>query len=146
VSWLTGAERACTCDERCAAILDDLEGEPRLRRIHGEDGEVVDGQEVGADVAAKGAVERAVDLCPVKIGSMRGGEMKTTRLCAWQARTVCEGARQKSLSSAGDADEKGIGSVGEATEVVKRQVSGAQLLARRIEVEVEGAPCSLGNR
>ena len=39
------------------ALADDLKGELGLGGVHGEDGEVVDDEQLGADVAAQGVLE-----------------------------------------------------------------------------------------
>jgi len=49
------------------ALGDDLEGELGLGGVHGEDREVVDDEQVGADVATQGAVEGAVDLGAMQV-------------------------------------------------------------------------------
>ena len=58
-------------DHRRAAVVvalaDDLEGELGLGGVHGEDGEVVDGEQLGADVATEGFLERAVELGGVEL-------------------------------------------------------------------------------
>src|SRR5262245_32852855 len=51
--------------------------------------------------------------------------------------TVRESARQKRLSRTGVPDEEGIDPLVEKREVVHRQIAGADLLATRVEVEVE---------
>jgi hypothetical protein len=64
---------------------DDLEGELGLCGVHGEHGEVVNDEQLGAHVASEGAFEGAVDLGAVQVIEHPGAETHTTRLVAWQA-------------------------------------------------------------
>ena len=55
-----------------------------------------------------------------------------------EAGLVGEGAGEEGLAGAGRADEERVDALVEEVEVVESEVAGAELLSRRVEVEVEG--------
>src|ERR1700733_13469948 len=118
------------------AVGDDLEREIGLCRVHGEHGEVVDDQEVGAAVAAERALELTVDLGAGEVieHAGGGGEDDAAR---GLAHAVGERAGQEGLAGAGGADEQRIDALVEEGELVEREVASAELLADGVELEVE---------
>ena len=55
-----------------------------------------------------------------------------------EAGLVGEGAGEKRLACAGRADEERVDALVEEVEIVEGEVAGTELLASRVEVEVEG--------
>jgi hypothetical protein len=85
------------------ALGDDLEGELGLGRIHGEDGEVIDGEQLGGAVATEDAVEAAIKLGAVEIvEEARSGDEEDAAVGL--AGAVCESACKEGLAGAGSAD------------------------------------------
>ena len=118
------------------ALADDLERKLGLRGVHGEDSEVIDGEEIGADVAAQGFFERAVQLGGVQLVKHFGGGDEHDTL-GGVAGLEGQRAREKCLSGAWRADEEGIDALLEEGEIVEAEVAGAHLLATGREVEIE---------
>src|SRR5678816_2791815 len=116
------------------AVGDDLEGKVGLRRVHGEDSEVVDDEEVGATVATEGSLELAVDLCAGEVIDHARGGGEDDAACGL-AGPIGKRAGQEGLAGAGNADEEGVDAFGEEREIVKRQVASTEFLADGIEVE-----------
>ena len=134
LEWAVGG------DEGGAAVVvtlrDDLEGELGLRRVHGEDGEVVDGEQLGGEVATEDAVESAVELGAVEIVEQaRSGDEEDAAVCL--AGAVGEGAGEEGLAGAGGADEERIDPLIDKGEVVKGEITAADFFASVIEIEVE---------
>ena len=116
------------------AFGDDLEGELGLGRAHGEDGEIVDSQEVCAHVAAQGAVEGSMDVGAVQVGGhARGGCEDDTLLGL--AGSEIQSPREEGLAGTWAANEKRIGALGDEIEVVQGKVASMQPLAGRVEIE-----------
>jgi hypothetical protein len=115
---------------------DDLEGELGLRRVHGEDGEVVDGEQLGGEVATEDAVEAAMELGAVEIVEQaRSGEEEDPAVSL--AGAVGEGAGEEGLAGAGGTDEERIDPLIDKGEVVKGEITVADLFASGIEIEIE---------
>ncbi len=103
---------------------DDLEGELGLRGVHGEDGEVVDGEELGGEVATKDAIKAAVELGAVEIVEQaRRSDEEDPAVCL--AGAVGEGAGEEGLAGAGGADEDWIDTLLDKGEVVKGEITVA---------------------
>jgi hypothetical protein len=68
--------------------------------------------------------------------SIRGAVTKTTRRVSRHARYASERC-EKGLSSAREADEERVDAFLQEDEIVKREVARAELLADRVEVEIE---------
>jgi hypothetical protein len=127
-------------DHRRAAVVvtlaDDLKGELGLSGVHGEDGEVVDGEQLGADVATEGFLERAVKLGGVElVEHLGGGDEHDT--AGHLAGFVGQGARKEGLAGTRRADEERVDALLEEGQIVKPEVARAHLLAAGGEIEVE---------
>ena len=111
------------------ALGDDLEGELGLGGVHGEDGEVVDDEELGSDVAAEGAFEGAVKLGAGELVEHLRGADEDDAPAGRLAGLVGERAGEEGLAGAGGADEERVDSRLEEAEVVESEVASAELLA-----------------
>ena len=100
------------------ALGDDLEGELGLGGVHGEDSEVVDDEQFGADVATQGAVEGAVDVRAMQFAEHAlGGDDDDAP--GGLARLVRDGAGEEGFAGARHADEERIDAGVEEREVVQ---------------------------
>jgi hypothetical protein len=104
--------------------------------IHGEHSEVLDGEEIGADVAVQGFFERTVQLCGMQLVEHLGGRDKHNPL-GGVAGLEGQGTSEESLSCAGNADEERIDAFLEKREIVEAEIASTHFLAAGREVEVE---------
>jgi hypothetical protein len=118
------------------ALADDLKGELCLSGIHLEGCEVVDDEQLGANILAQRFLEPAVELGAMELVEHLGrGDEHDAASCL----TGLEGQRasEEGLAGAGDSDEERVDSLVEEAEVVQREIASANLLSAGIEVEVE---------
>ena len=95
-----------------------MKGELGLRGVHREHGEVVDDEQLGADVATQDAFERAV-----KLGAVQFVEHAWSRhdddATGGLARLVGERSREKRFSRPGSADEQRIDALLEEGQIME---------------------------
>ncbi len=132
--WAVGSDAG-----RAAVVValgDNLEGELGLGGVHGEHREVVNDEELGADEATKGTLEQAVELGAMQLAEHagRGDEDNAPRR---ETGLVRERTSKERLAGPRRADEERVDAFVEEVEIVKGEVSSAELFARGIEVEVE---------
>ena len=118
------------------SLGDDLECQFGLRRVHSEDREIVDDEQVGADVRTQSPVESAVEFSAVEIVQHADGADEGNTL-GRLASAEGQSPSQKGLARTGDPDEERIYATLQKGQVVEREIALTQLLADWIEVEVK---------
>jgi hypothetical protein len=116
---------------------DHLESELGLSGVNREHGEVIDDEQLGADVASQGPFESAVQLGAVQVVDHAGSghdDDAPSRL----ASLVGDRASEEGLAGAWGADEEGVDPLFEEGQIVEAEMASAHLLALGGEVEVEG--------